>query len=127
MKETTFTLDRNKVYSSYYAYACKHLPSWRLVSISIDIPQNFEGDILRELNPSNSLLYNYKNNLITDEEYEKTYRFETLSKLNPEEIYNKVKGKVILCYCGKDKFCHRHIVMKWLQENLGEEIIGGEV
>lgn len=120
-------LDNNKVYSSYYAYACKVYPNFRLVSISIGIPDNFGGSILRELNPPDWLLKGYKYGNTTEAEYIEIYNREVLSKLNPNDIYNKIKGKIILCYCGKDSFCHRKIVLEWLENNLGKEVIGGEI
>lgn len=125
--DESIILNRNKVYSSYYARACKIVPDWRLVSISIGIPDSFNGSILRELNPPQQLLYDYKNGLCSDEEYTDRYIKNVLNNLNPHDIYNKLKGKVILCYCGKDSFCHRHIVMDWLGQNLGREVIGGEI
>lgn len=123
----SIVLDRNKVYSSYYARACKIIPDWRLVSISIGIPDNFNGEIMRELNPPKQLLYDYKNGLCNEDEYTERYMSNVLSKLNPLDIYNKIKGKVILCYCGRDSFCHRRLVLKWLENNLGKDVIGGEI
>lgn len=123
----TIVLDKNKVYSSYYARACKIIPDWRLISISIGIPDNFNGEIMRELNPPQQLLYDYKNGLCSEDEYTKRYMDNILSKLNPLDVYNKIKGKVILCYCGKGSFCHRNIVLKWIEDNLGKGVIGGEI
>lgn len=119
-------LKKDKVYSSYYSKACKIIPDFRLVAISVGIPDKFNGHILRELNPSKELLYRFKNNLCSEEEYIITYAEETLNKLNPYNIYEKLKGNVIVCYCGNG-FCHRHIVMDWLKNNLGKDIIGGEI
>ena len=127
LKEESVIIKNDKVYSSYYARACKIVPDRRLVAISIGIPDNFGGSIMRELNPPQQLLYDYKNGLCTEEEYTERYIENVLNNLNPLDIYNKLKGKVILCYCGKDSFCHRHIVMKWLEQNLGKEIIGEEL
>jgi hypothetical protein len=123
----TVVLNRDKVYTSYYARACRVLPDWRIVAISIGIPDNFGGEIMRELNPPSQLLYDYKNGLCSNEEYKQRYTDGVLAYLNPYDVYNKVKGKALLCYCGKDRFCHRHIVLEWLSENIGEHIIGGEV
>jgi len=127
LSDELIVLNKDKVYSSYYTRGCKIVPDWRLVSISIGIPENFKGEICRELNPPDFLLRGYKNGAIDEKEYEEIYQQQILSKLDPLEIYNKLKGKVILCYCGKDKFCHRHLVLKWLGENLGKDIIGGEI
>lgn len=125
--EDSIILDKNKVYSSYYARACKIVPDWRLIAISIGIPDSFNGNIMRELNPPQQLLYDYKNGLCSDEEYIDRYTRNVLNNLNPVDIYNKLKGKVILCYCGKDSFCHRHLVLNWLEQNLGSEVIGNEI
>lgn len=125
--DESIIINKNKVYSSYYARACKIVPDWKLVSISIGIPDNFNGSILRELNPPQQLLYDYKNGLCNNEEYTCRYIENVLKNLNPFDIYNKLKGKVILCYCGKDSFCHRNIVLNWLEQNLGKEVIGGEI
>lgn len=127
VENESITLENNKVYSSYYARACKIVPDWRLIAISRGIPDGFNGEIMRELNPSQSLLFNFKNNNITEDEYKEIYYNETLKGLCASEIYNKTKGKVLLCYCGKDSFCHRKLVLNWLQENLGNSIIGGEI
>ena len=127
MKEETVVIKRDKVYTSYYARACRIVPDRRLVAISIGIPDGFNGHIIRELNPSEKLLMDYKNGRCSDEEYIERYTSDVLDKLNPIDIYNKVKGKVMLCYCGKDKFCHRKLVIEWLKQHLGEDIIGNEL
>lgn len=126
-KDETLLIKRDKVYSSYYARACRIVPNKRLVAISIGIPDNFLGEIMRELNPPEKLLFDFKNGVCSENEYIDRYTTSILDNLNPMDIYNRLKGKVILCYCGKDKFCHRHIVINWLKSHLGEEYIGGEL
>lgn len=126
-KNETVIISKDKVYTSYYARACRIIPDYRLISISIGIPNNFNGEIMRELNPPEWLLYSYKNGNITEDEYSKIFYEQVLSKLNPVDIYNKCKGKVLLCYCGKDSFCHRKIVLDWLKNNISEDIIGYEI
>lgn len=126
-KNETVIISKDKVYTSYYARACRIIPDYRLISISIGIPNNFNGEIMRELNPPEWLLYSYKNGNITEDEYSKIFYEQVLSKLNPVDIYNKCKGKVLLCYCGKDSFCHRKIVLEWLKNNISEDIIGYEI
>lgn len=127
IEDETIIINNNKVYSSYYGRACKILPNRRMVAISLKVPDYFEGEIIRELNPTESLFLDYKNGTINEIEYEKRYKQETLDKLNTKEIYNKLKGKVIICHCGKDKFCHRQLVINWLKTNLGEGVTGGEI
>lgn len=62
---------------------------------------------------------------MTDEkEYEKVYRKEVLDKLNPLDVYRDLEDAVILCHESIAKiesgetFCHRHIIAKWLEEEL---------
>lgn len=67
---------------------------------------------------------------IEDEEfYTKLYYEKVLNKLNPQEICNQLgDNAVLLCYekwadieSGKT-FCHRRIVAKWLEDNLGIKV-----
>lgn len=127
LEDVAVVIDNNKVYASYYAMACRIVPNNRLVSISVGVPDNFKGSLLRELNPPSKLLYEYKNNIINENEYALRYTKEILDRLDPMMIYNSLKGKVMLCYCGAGKFCHRTLVLNWLRENVGNEYIGGEI
>ena len=120
-------IDNNKIYTSYFNRAGRIVPNRRLISVSLGTPENWGGAYLRELNPSPSLLSRYKQGLVSTEEYEKVYRFETLRNLEPLDIYNKTKGKVLCCWEKSGEFCHRHIILKWIEEGLGDEIIGGEI
>ena len=88
-KNETVILSKDKVYTSYYARACRIVPDYRLISISIGIQNNFNGEIMRELNPPEWLLYSYKNGNITEDEYSKIFYEQVLSKLNPLDIYNR--------------------------------------
>lgn len=120
-------ISKDKIYSSYFAKASKIIPNRRLVSVALTSPDGWEGSFARELNPSPSLLSAYKSGRITEQEYRNTYEFETLSKLNPYDIAEKLKGKVICCWEKSGSFCHRHIILEWLGDSLGYNIIGGEV
>ena len=94
------------------------------VSIAIGTPKWFKGETFPELFPSWDLVNYYKR---TGDEvgYRERYYEEVLYKLNPTEVYDKLKDKVILCWETSDKFCHRHIVSEWIYEELG--IIVNEV
>ncbi len=67
-----------------------------------------------------------KNKQITEEEYTIEYN-KYLSNFNAKTVYDKlcnlVNGEpVLLCYEKSGEFCHRHLVAKWLEENLKIEI-----
>ncbi len=61
----------------------------------------------------------------SQEEYEELYREQVLSKLDPMDVLDELGHDVILlCHekyddivAGKT-FCHRHIVARWLEEEL---------
>lgn len=67
---------------------------------------------------------------IEDEElYTKLYYEKVLNQLNPQEVYNQLgDNSVLLCYEKWDEkkegktFCHRRIVAKWLEDNLGVKV-----
>lgn len=120
-------IEENKVYTATYNLANKHLPNRRLVGISIREPDYFKGELARELNPTDQLFFSYKGGNINDKEFEDWYRETVLGKLDPLEVYQKYKGKVLCCWEDPDEFCHRHIIIKWLMDNLGDGILGGEI
>ena len=65
------------------------------------------------------------------EEYEEMYKAEVLERADINRIlYNILvcagrDGKdkaVLMCYEAPNKFCHRHIVAKWINESIGREV-----
>lgn len=120
-------IEENKVYTATYNLANKHLPNRRLIGVSIREPDYFKGELARELNPTEQLFFSYKGGNINDKEFEDWYIKTVLGKLNPIEIYQKYKGKVLCCWEESTEFCHRHIILKWLMDCLGEDILGGEI
>jgi len=87
------------------------------VSISLMSPPFFNGRKYKELAPTWEMLSLYKkfqNKLIYTHEYDKI-----LSDLDPKKVFTDLGEHAILCcWCLKGKFCHRHLVAKWLEENL---------
>lgn len=105
--------------TSYFAKSSKHPNA---VSIAGKAPFGFKGRIYKELAPKYSFFAQYK--IDGDEQaYTKAYNDEVLSKLDPNKVLEELgKDSVILCWEGKDKFCHRHLVASWLIEHLNIEI-----
>lgn len=92
------------------------------VAICLYPPLNWKGEVYMELAPSKSTFFEKKANKIDEAEYEKRFYNETLSKLDPQEIYNKFKDKVLLCWEPSGEFCHRRIIAKWIKSNLEIEV-----
>ena len=58
---------------------------------------------------------------LSNEWYIEKYKETVLSKLDRSEVYkelthNGFKNAILLCWEGRDEFCHRQIVGNWLSE-----------
>lgn len=65
------------------------------------------------------------------DEYTPKYCHEILGHLKPTEVFHYLwmiahqedTDKIILlCYESPEKFCHRHLVAKWLTDSLGQKV-----
>ena len=54
--------------------------------------------------------------------YIKNYYDLVLKKLNANEVFDKLNGKILLCYENNMEFCHRHIVAAWLELELNTTV-----
>lgn len=91
------------------------------VSICLYSPIDWIGMQFPALAPTRDIFFAKKAGKIDEKEYERKYREEVLSRLDPKQIYNMFKNNVLLCW-EESGFCHRKIVSKWLYENLGIEV-----
>lgn len=90
----------------------------RLVSIARSA-RYFSGESYPDLFPTWDMI-----RLEDEEEYERLYRKRILDKLDPLKVWEDLQDAVILCHekaedieSGKT-FCHRHMVARWLEEEL---------
>lgn len=92
------------------------------VSIAAKVPPHFKGRQYKKLAPKYWFYKLYKENLKT-EEYTAHYYREVLDKLDPRQVYEELgEDAILLCWEGKTKFCHRHIISKWFKDKLGIKI-----
>ena len=75
-----------------------------------------------DLMPSLSLLRAWRAGAITKEAYVERYYNETLSKLDPQKVYNDLDGKILLCHEPSGEFCHRRLVARWLEDSLNVKV-----
>lgn len=90
-------------------------------------PAWFVGPHYPKLGPKESFLRDYKNGIIDEKGYVELYTKLVLDPLSPEEIYKELidtygEDITLLCYEKPPKFCHRHIVALWFEDNLGVSI-----
>lgn len=105
--------------TSYFSKSSKHPNA---VSIAVKTPAWYTGRIYQKLAPKFWFLKKYKEDG-NKEFYTKQYYTEVLNKLDPDTVFKELgEHSVLLCWEASDKFCHRHIVAKWLSKNLNINI-----
>lgn len=92
------------------------------VAICLYPPLDWDGLRFPSLAPYRRTFFEKKEGKIDEKEYERKYREEVLSKLDPQQIYDMFKDNVLLCWEDPGVFCHRRIVSCWLKETIGIEV-----
>lgn len=110
-----------KLYTSYFGNL-RSIPEGTVcISIALTQPKSMRFRTLPELNPTWDMLNNYKADGDWSR-YTRDYKSQVLATLNPADIVHKImlmaggRDAVLLCWEGKDKDCHRHIVTQWLRD-----------
>lgn len=113
------------IYTSYFANLRNiDLHKFKPISIARWQPSWLSNMlVVYALAPSTDLLKRTKAGQVTNEQYATEFS-KQLSTSQPHAIYKLLEdianGKdiVLLCYERPTEFCHRHIVAKWLSDNL---------
>lgn len=131
------------IYTSYFA-KLKTLPdNCYPIAICQYPPKWYEGAVVKELSPSPSILWEYKNSP-NEERYTRRFKeevlgklsigdamcmltstlpFEALAALNEEGVPIWESKKVhiaLICFEKQTDFCHRHIVADWIVRKIRE-------
>lgn len=105
--------------TSYFAKA-HSLPN--AISIAAKAPDFYTGRVYLPLAPSWEIFSTYQKNHDINL-YTEKYVEEILFPLDPQQVFEELgKYSILLCWESPDKFCHRRIVAKWLQDSLGVKI-----
>lgn len=102
------------IYTSYFA---KNGSQSNVVSIARSAPKGYNGETYISLAPPYNLLNEWKKGFMSPSQYTEIYKEEVLDKLNPKVVGSLLQGKILLCWEGSKKFCHRHLVAEWLRNN----------
>ena len=108
-----------KIYTSYFANM-KEIHSQGLISIAIVAfePKFYTGLSYKLLAPKPEFLKMEQN------QYKQSFA-EMLNLINPDQalkdLYSIGGGNdiALVCYESPEKFCHRHLVAKWLMDKTG--------
>jgi uncharacterized protein (DUF488 family) len=105
--------------TSYFSKSANHPNA---ASIAGKAPTWYHGREYKKLAPKYWFFQKYKEDNDWDY-YKECYYKEVLDLLDPKQVYEELgEDAVILCWEGKDKNCHRHLVAKWLMDKLEVEI-----
>ena len=121
-----------KIATGYFAKArAYHNMGYALVSVARTRPWFLSKELLlwhiSDLAPTGEII-GAKNN---PRVYEEKYTREILAKTSPEKVLSELErlvgfsGKnkvVLLCYEAPNKFCHRHLIARWLSDKIGEQV-----
>lgn len=92
------------------------------VSIAGACPPFFEGRQFKRLAPKYHFFLKYKEDG-DESHYIECYRKEVLEVLDAQQVYDDLgSNAVLLCWEGKGKFCHRHLIADWFYEKLGIKV-----
>ena len=87
--------------------------------------KHWTGDVYEPLMPSWDLINKAHNGECSEEEYQEQYHEEVLFLLDPLDVYEYLgSDAILLCHekyddiLSGEKFCHRHMVARWLEEQL---------
>lgn len=130
------TLGNSRIYTSFFdsISSIKQIdPNAVFVAISGGIPDGYSEKWYKKLAPRWNWWVEwhekFKDNYETNESkswYVKHYNDTVLSKRNPIEVLNDLlnfrntlnDNIYLLCFEDTTKFCHRHLIAQWLNENV---------
>jgi len=107
------------IYTSYFAKMKKY-PDMEFISVARFTPKGINISEIKELMPSEQLIYLWKGRKIDEKRYTEIY-MEQLIGIDRLKLGNMLQGKCIVCYERSGTFCHRHIIADWLR-SVGFEV-----
>jgi len=116
-----------KIYTSYFGNL-KTLEKFNIFPIGICQypPKWFKGPNLISIAPTPFILNNFRSN---HEQFIKLFKSEILSiHKDPQDFVNRLefisegKDVALCCFETPDKFCHRHLIAKWLNNTLNLDV-----
>lgn len=95
---------------------------WRLArDHQIDVVDTTHASRFQLFSPLRDAVYAYKNGTIDEEEYSKIYHNTLVASWQKNrqkwmDFLQAAPLSALACYCDKDKFCHRHLLVKFLEK-----------
>ncbi|MBQ8302793.1 MAG: DUF488 family protein [Clostridia bacterium] len=112
-----------KIYTTYFSNVRNLSANIVPISISGKAPIGWKGLQYKKLAPKYSFFSIWKETQDNDY-YIEHYNSEVLEKLSVDNVVNELitlaecsDTIALVCYESPEKFCHRHLVAKWLSQN----------
>ena len=106
------------LYTNYFSNIKNYDPT-KVFAVTASKPEFLKGGYLKVVAPKYEWVEKYKNKEITADQY--TEKYIAYLNANKEKILQVIKSlpdeSMLCCYESPDKFCHRHVLAKWLNEN----------
>ena len=116
------------IYTGYWAKV-KEYEQHNLIPVGISgwSPDGYTGKTYKKLAPKYAWWKEWHDKNLSEQWYTDKYYKTVLNILDPfvvkQELQNMGKDVVLLCFETPEKFCHRHLVAKWLNAKTGLNII----
>ena len=112
------------IYTGYWA-KIDYYKSNGLVPVGISgwTPDGYTGKTYKRLAPKYSWWKEWHDNKLSEQWYIDKYYETVLDVLNPTEVATQLQqisdNVILLCFETPEKFCHRHLVARWIKEKTG--------
>ena len=91
--------------------------------------ENTDTYYIKELSPSKDLLFSYKNNKISEDDYIEIYVKQIINNpIGVKKLFDIIKERDLkevhlMCICSMGKFCHRNLLKEILEDPIVKELI----
>lgn len=115
------------IYTGYWAKA-DYYKSKGLVPVGISgwSPDGYTGKTYKKLAPKYSWWKEWHDKNLSEQWYTEKYYETVLNVLNPKDVVAEIQqmgdNVILLCFETPEKFCHRHLVARWLREKINLDV-----
>lgn len=116
------------IYTGYWAKINDYISN-NLIPVGISgwSPDGYSGKTYKKLAPKYSWWKKWHDEHLSEQWYIEQYYKTVLDTLNPYEVISELQklgnNIILICFETPEKFCHRHIVAKWLKEKTKTDIV----
>jgi len=104
----------SKIYTAHYSYKG---------SDRVDITVKGQDPLWWSFAPTWEMVMGIKKNVLSEEDYTRKYKQSILRvPIQTWDKLLKLEEATFVCFCSKDSFCHRNLLVDYMVEVLGDRI-----